>query len=158
MKFIRSIAAVVAGALVFFIVNFGIETISFLMHRPDNGKTVMEQMKDIQESPKAAKAWIDAMPASALAMLLLAWQAGAFVGGAVSALIAGRMRLLHAGIIGALALAGTILNALNMKQEYDFTHPSWLIIAGLLLPLPMSLLGGKLVSPRTPPPRPEGNP
>lgn len=150
MKFVRSIAAVVVGALVFFIVTAGIETISFLIHRPDDGKTVMEQMQDMKENPKAAKAWIEALPASALILVLVAVQAGAFLGGATSALIAGRRQLLHAGIIGALALVGTVMNAQNMKRDYDFTHPTWMIIASLLLPLPLSLLGGKLMSPRTP--------
>jgi hypothetical protein len=158
VKFFRSVAGVLVGALVFFFVTAAVETISFLIHRPDDGKTMMEQMKDMKENPKAAKAWIETRPASALILVLAAVQAGAFLGGATSALIAGRMCLLHAGIIGALALAGTVMNAHNMKQEYDFTHPTWMIIAGLLLPLPLSLLGGKLVSPRTSPPTPVSNP
>jgi hypothetical protein len=101
--------------------------------------------------------WIKTLPTEANVLVLLGPQLGAFLGGAVSALIAGRGRYLHAGIIGGLVLAGTIWNFYEMKNEYNFTHPNWMIVLGLLLPLPVSLLAGKVVSRRSPPP-PASNP
>ena len=85
-------------------------------------------------------------------VVVVAWVVGAFLGGGVSAWIAGRWRMLHAGIIGAVVLAVVVVNSLNMKTQYDFSHPDWMIVAGLLLPLPASLLAGKIVSMLLPPP------
>jgi hypothetical protein len=39
-----------------------------------------------------------------------------------------------------------------MKYTHNISHPDWLIVLGLLLPLPLSLLAGKLVSLRSSPP------
>ena len=35
--------------------------------------------------------------------------------------------LLHAGIIGALVLAGTVSTLFDMKREFGFSHPDWMI-------------------------------
>src|ERR1700688_1208500 len=102
MKIVRSILGVVVGVILAMVVIQGIEIINFFTCRPDNGKSVEEQMKEIQENPKVVKAFMEALPTSALVMVVVGWQIGAFLGGAVSALIAGRGRLLHAGIIGGL--------------------------------------------------------
>jgi hypothetical protein len=123
MDILRSVLAVLVGAVVSFIVIFGIQT----------------------------------LPTSPMVVVLLSWQAGAFVGGGLSGLIAGRGRMLHAGIIGCVVLMLTIYNFFDMKRQYDFSHPDWMIVAGLLLPLPVSLFAGKLVSMLLPPP-PASNP
>jgi hypothetical protein len=47
-------------------------------------------------------------------------------------------------MIGAAVLAATVVNFLALPG-----HPHWMILAGLLLPLPMSMLGGWLASPRS---------
>jgi hypothetical protein len=158
MKIVRSIVAVVVGFVAAFIVIEAMEITNFVANRPDNGKSAFDQMKEMEENPKAMQAFVETLPTGALVVVLLGWQAGAFLGGGVSALIAGRGRLLHAGVIGGLILAGTIFNALNMKKHYDFTHPDWMIVAGLLLPLPSSLLAGKIVSMLFPPPLLASNP
>jgi len=81
-----------------------------------------------------------------MAMLQVAWAIAAFFGGGVAALIAGRGRMLHAGIIGALVLAATVINFFQMKSLCDYMHPAWLIATGVLLPIPLSLAAGKIVS------------
>ena len=145
MKIVRSIVGVLLGAFVAVVVINAIEMVNFLIHRPTDGRTMMEQMAEMKEDPRVMKAWIDSLPASAMVALVLLWQTGAFLGGAVSALIAGRSRLLHAGIIGAFVLAGTILNIFELKSKLNYSHPDWLIIVALLLPIPASLIAGKLV-------------
>lgn len=150
MKILRSIAAVVVGSLVVFIVVIGAETVNTIVYRPDDGRSLQEFVDDVQKDTKAMKAWVESVPQTAMVVVLLGWQFGGFIGGGLSAWIAGRARLLHAGIIGVLLLAGTITNFYEMKK-WDITHPDWMIILALLLPLPVSLLAGKLVSRLLPP-------
>ena len=145
MQILRSVGAVVAGALVAMILIGMIEAINGFIYPPPEGKSFMEWWKEVSDGTQLAKDWIKGMPASAMALLQVAWGVGACVGGAVAALIAARWRLLHAGLIGAFVLAGTIMNFQQMKEKLDYTHPDWLIITGLLLPLPLSLLGGYVI-------------
>src|SRR5438094_474292 len=103
MKIVRSIVAVVVGWLVSAIVIFAIQMINTIAFSPGGDKPFverMEAMKKMTEDPQAMKAYAESLPMTAMLVVLLAWQIGAFVGGGVSALIAGRARLLHAGIIG----------------------------------------------------------
>ena len=94
----------------------------------------------------AAKEWIRSIPISAMVALQVGWGVGALIGGAVAAWIAGWARLVHAGIIGAFILVSTIFNFQQLKQSLGYTHPDWLLVTGLLLPLPLSLLGGLIVT------------
>ena len=48
-------------------------------------------------------------------------------------------------------LAFSVWTIYDLKQKYDVMHPNWMILAALLLPLPVSLLAGKLVSMVFPP-------
>ncbi len=150
MGVIRSIAAVVVGWIVAVLVIIVVESTSGLLHPPPDGKSITEWAKEFEECTPAAKEWLRSMPTSALAMLQVGWGFGAFFGGGVAAWIAGRGRLIHAGIIGVLILAATIVNFFQMKAKLDYSHPDWLIATGLLLPVPLSLLGGWLVSLRYP--------
>jgi hypothetical protein len=111
-------------------------------------------MKKMAEDPQLMKAWIDEIPLSAMVVVQVAWSLGAFLGGAVSALIAGRARYLHAGIIGALILAATVINFFQMKSLLDYSHPPWLMATGVLLPIPSALLAGWFVALLFPPPPP----
>ena len=158
MIILRSILAVVIGGVIAFAVIKGIETANFLIYRPADGKSITEQMKEL-EDPKNAKTYFESLPSNAFVMVLLAWQAGAFLGGGVAAWIAARARLVHAGVVGGLVLGGTIYILFTIKSTYDFSHPDWMIVLGLLLPLPVSLLAGKLVSILVPTPvAPVSNP
>ncbi len=88
----------------------------------------------------------------ALVAFLIAWQSGALFGGGAAALIAGRGRCLHAGIIGFFVLMASVAMMMIIP------HRDWMKIAGLLLPLPMSLVAGKIVSllfPLPPAPQPQ---
>jgi hypothetical protein len=91
------------------------------------------------------------MPLGAFIAVLLYWQAGAFFGGATAALIGGKARCWHSAAIGLFVLAGTVMMIIKLP------HPDWMIVAGLLLPLPVSIGAGKLVGiifPQAPPPTP----
>ena len=132
MKVVRSVLAIIVGLMVFIGIAMLIQAISHRIYPPPEGIDMHD--------PVAVKTLMETLPLGAFLMVLLSWGMGTFVAGAVAALIAGRARCLHAGIIGGLVLAATIM------IFWMIPHPDWLIVAGLLLPLPLSLLAGKLVS------------
>ena len=165
MKILRSIGAIIVGWLAAVIAISGIEMVSgMFIYPPPGGKSAMEWKKEMETGTPAAREWLRSIPTSAMAMVQVAWAFGAMGGGFVAARTAGRAHLLHAGIIGAFVLVGTIFKFLVLKTKLDYVHPDWLLITGLLLPLPFSLLGGKLASlfyppaPPSPPlpPAPDG--
>jgi hypothetical protein len=144
MKILRSILAVVAGFIVSAMVTFAIQQISHRMYPLPEGTDTSDM--------EALSKLLPTMPIGALLMVLFSWEFGAFIGGAVAALIAGRARCWHAGIVGGLVLASTITVFFMLRG-----HPEWMIVAGLLLPLPVSLLAGKLVSLLVPTPTSPGS-
>ncbi|HZZ79134.1 MAG TPA: hypothetical protein VFE62_11475 [Gemmataceae bacterium] len=146
MKILRGILAIVVGWIATVPVIMGTEMATFVMYAGDGQKSLTERMEELQNDEAAARAFYESLPEQARVTVLVGWELGAFIGGAIAALIAGRRRVLAAGIVGTLVLAGTIQNALLLKHKIGFAHPDWMIIAGLLLPLPASLLAGKIVS------------
>ena len=145
MKILRSILAVVGGFIVSMGTIMGVHMIGQFIYPLPNGvdPSDTEKLREL----------LPTMPLGALLMVVLAWESGAFVGGLIAALIAGRARCVHAGIIGAWVLLGTIRNFRMLPG-----HPEWMIIAGLVLPLPVSLLAGKIVATLLPPPPAASNP
>lgn len=152
MKIARSFAAVLIGCILAAVVITAVETLTFVRFKPadapgfDDKAKFMEWMSAFQADTQKMGEWIKSLPLEAMVVGMLGWQVAAFLGGMVSASIAGRARWLHAGIIGGLVLALTIFNMIMMKEKCGYTHPGWLIVASVLLPLPISLLAGSLVS------------
>jgi len=157
MKYLRSIIGILMGVTLAIVVIVAVEGINTVVNRPDDGRKLDEFLKSIKEDKKAMKEWVESMPESAVIVVLVAWQLGAFFGGGLAALVAGHWRRLHACVIGAFVLAGTVMNFRMMQAELGFTHPDYIIILGLLLPIPCSLLAGQLVSMMFPP-RPAAEP
>jgi hypothetical protein len=143
MKFVRSILAIVVGFILAQIVIVSMETANFLLFVD---MTLEELGKAMQDNPQKLADLFKTLPVQALVIVVAGWAVGSFLGGFAAALIAGWARCWHAGIIGGIVLLGTIANVYRMKTTYDISHPDWMIVAGLLLPLPMSLLAGKIVS------------
>ncbi len=159
MKILRSILAIIVGGLLLMVIVEGVQMANFVVYATDEDAPIAERvqksrerMEEFERDKEALKTFIASLPNEALVVVLLGWQAAAFLGGGVSALIAGRRRLLHAGIVGALALAGTIFAVWHVKHAYGVSHPDWMLIAGLLSPIPLSLIAGKIVSLLFPPP------
>jgi len=97
--------------------------------------------------PADMAAWaahVAAAPLAALALVVAGWTVGGFAGGLVAALISRRHRRGAALTVGALIVCGVI--AVNAM----FAHPLWMLVAGLLLPLPAAWLGARLVARRAP--------
>jgi len=77
--------------------------------------------------------------------VLMGWTLAAFVGGWVASRISRRHRRGAALAVGALIVAGVLLNAAMLP------HPAWMTVAGVLLPLPVAWLAARPGRPRPPP-------
>jgi hypothetical protein len=75
-----------------------------------------------------ANAFVAGMPVAALALLLLQFLAGAFVGAWVAARLAGSHRTVLAVVVGVLMSLGVAQSAMAV------VHPTWLVAAGVGLP------------------------
>ena len=129
----RTILGMLAGVVVMFVTIMGIEAVGHLAYPPPPG---LDPMNPAHEAAFAQ--FVLQMPPMAKAMLVLAWVAGAFVGGLVAAKIA-RHQNAAAIFVALVVMSGVV--GMIMKVP----HPTWLAAAGLLLPIPVALLAARLV-------------
>ncbi len=131
---LRTILAVIAGLIVAMLLIFALESISLMLFPPPPGMK-LETEADIAQlvalSSTGQKAWV-----------VFGWAFASFVGGWIAALIARRHRRIAAGAIGVLIVIGTVMNAMAIP------HPLWMNALGVLLPIPLALLGAWLAMPR----------
>ena len=128
----RTLLGAVAGMVMAFITIMLIEFASHQVYPPPSGLNPMaaEDMGMILQT----------MPLGAMLLVIVAWTAGAFDGGLIAALIAGRHRPRLAALVPALiVIAGVIGIIVQMPQ-----HPMLMSVAGLLLPIPAALAGAAL--------------
>lgn len=140
MKILRSILAILVGAsLALITVGIGMLLVTLIFP-----KAVVlwdrETQHELHAEPEKVNQAMDAVPTGAFIGVLITWAAGAFLGAWAAALLAGRRPMLHAGIIGGVVLVNSALAMMMMP------YPDWMKFAGLLLPLPVSLSAGKVVS------------
>ena len=129
---LRTILAFVAGTLAMWLTVSAIEFASHALYPPPAGLDPRD--------PAHLAAIVAASPPAALAMLVLAWVAGAFVGGATAAAISRRHPRVVAVLVALLVMAGVAGMAWLVPA-----HPRWVSIPGLLLPVPAALLAARLV-------------
>lgn len=128
----RTILGAVAGMVTAFITIMLIEYAGHQIYPPPPGLNPMaaDDMSIILAN----------MSLGAMLSVIVAWVVGAFDGGMVAALIAGRNRPQTAAIVPALmVIAGVIGVILQMPQ-----HPMSMSVAGVLLPIPAALAGAAL--------------
>lgn len=92
---------------------------------------------------EALTEFANAAPASALACILAAWALAGLAGGWITAMIAGPHRRGIALAIGALLTAGVIVQATRVP------NPEWVVVLGMLLPIPFAVAGSLLATPHT---------
>ena len=85
----------------------------------------------------AVAAYAQSMPWQAMAVVVLGWLLGTYIGATVAARISKDHVMACALIIGALDVVLTAFNALSIP------HPTWALAMGLLLPIPLAWLAGK---------------
>lgn len=126
----RNVLAVVLGVAVAGFVVMGVETLGHGLYPPPAGLSM--------DNPEAIKAYVAGAPFLALAFVLVAWAAGALVGGAVAArLAAGRRPARHGTTVGLVLL---LMGAMNM---WMIPHPLWFMLAAPFACLIPGSLGGQ---------------
>jgi hypothetical protein len=128
---IRSILAVLGGAVLTFVVIWLLEMAGMLIYPPPPGLDFSK--------PEAVRAAMASIPVGALVCVIVAQSVGTFAGAWFAAYIARRRPGLHAAIVGVLAMLAAIGNMLSIP------HPVWFWIVSLLLFLPAAVAGGRLM-------------
>lgn len=130
----RTIVGVVAGIIVAMLTITLVEWAGHQAYPPPPGLDPMIA---------ADMARIIAMqPFGALLVVVVAWVVGAFDGGLVAALIARDNRPRIAAVVPALVVMAGVIGMIMMMPS----HPAWMAVAGLLLPLPAGLAGAALAA------------
>ncbi len=129
----RTILAVVAGAVVMWLTIFALEFIGHALFPPPPGLNPQSQA-DLAAIMAQA-------PFGAMAMLVLAWVGGAFTGGYTAARISRRHKRGAAIAVALLVMLGVVGMIWLIPN-----HPIWVSALGLLLPIPVALVGCRLAT------------
>ncbi len=130
MPILRSVLAVILGIVLAGFLIWAVEGIGHRVYPVPEGVDLT--------NPQAVAAFIDEAPLGALLFVILAWGVGTLAGGWLAVMVAGRSATLHAMIVGAVMLAGGIMNMVMIP------HPPWFWILGVLVFLPAAWLGARL--------------
>jgi hypothetical protein len=130
----RPILAVVAGVVTAFIVISLVEAAAHAVFAPAH-------IPDLS-TPEAMAAYVASMPIGAFLSVFAGWALGAFAGGVVAALVARTKPFLFAGIIGAVVLAGAVVNMVMIP------HPPWFVAGSLVALAAVTWLAGQVVQRR----------
>ena len=126
----RTLLGILAGLVSMWLVTWSIEFASHALYPPPPGL----DPRDTQ----SLGAILAAAPFAALAMLVGAWLLGAFAGGFVAAKIARHPRA-AATIVALVTVLGVVAMIFLVPG-----HPVWVSALGVLLPIPLALLGARL--------------
>ena len=126
----RTLLGIVLGMLAMWLTTFSVEFASHALHPPPPGLDPRD--------PKAMEIILATAPTASLALLVLAWALGAFVGGGVAGRIARPPRI-AATCVALLVMFG-VAGMIVMFPG----HPKWVSTLGLLLPIPSALFGAML--------------
>jgi len=133
----RSILGIVAGFFVGGIVAFLIELPGMIWYPLPPG-TDMSNMEAIKSHMANAPLW-------AIAGVAIAWTIAPLVAAWIAAVIARRAPIIHGMIIGGLFFLADMANVLS------FSHPTWLVAIGAIVPFVSGWLGASLAARMFPP-------
>jgi hypothetical protein len=88
--------------------------------------------------PAAMEALINMMPPAAFAWVLFAYAAASFLGAGTAATISKDHKR------GVAIVVGVVMLALVAATLFSAPHPLWMVIVGVLIPLPCALLGWRV--------------
>ena len=127
---LRTAVGVVAGIVVAWLMITLSQLLSAALYPPPPGTDLTD--------PAALADFINTAPVTAMACVIAGYALAALSGGWVAARISLGHPRLAALIVGALVLLGVILNYTMIP------HPTWMLVSGVLLPVPMAWLGTRL--------------
>jgi hypothetical protein len=130
----RTILGMVVGLVTMWLTVTALEFLGLAMFPPPAGLN--------PQNPEHLQMIIAASPLGALVMLVLAWAAGAFVGGWIAARIARHTRA--AAVAVALFVMAGVAGMVVLVPD----HPRWVSTLGFLLPIPVALIAAKLAGRR----------
>ncbi len=131
---IRTILAAIVGLSAMMFTVFAVESTGHLLFPPPPGTDV--------SNPEMLKALMPTLPWNALAFVVLAWAAGAFVGAVVASRIT---RKHHQPLAIGIGLVMIVLSATTM---FMIPHPVWMMVLAVALPVPTAWLGGRIAAPK----------
>ncbi len=131
----RNVLAVILGVVVAGLAIMGVESIGHSLYPPPAGFS--------PDDLKAIEAYIASAPFMAIALVLIAWAVGAFVGGAVAARAAAGRRACRFGT--RVGLVVFIMAVMNM---WMIPHPLWFKLVAPFACLIPGWFGGHLGAPR----------
>lgn len=126
---LRTILGVIAGLLAAMLLMFGVEALATALFPPPPGF-------DLRNEADLAKL-VAIAPFGMKALVVFGWALASLAGGWIAAKIARHPRV-AALLIGLLIIAGCLMNAAMIP------HPLWMNALGVLLPIPLALLGARL--------------
>ncbi len=126
----RTILGMLVGLVVMWLTVTALEFLGHAVFPPPPGLD--------PTNPEHLQQIIAAASVGSLAMLVLGWIAGTFVGGWVAARIARHARA--AAIAVALFVMASVAGMMVIIPE----HPGWVATLGLLLPIPVALMAATL--------------
>jgi len=129
----RTLLAVIAGVVVMWLTIFALEFVGHAMYPPPPG---LDPQSQADLAAIMARA-----PAGAMAMLVVAWIAGAFTGGLTAAKLSHRHKRGAAIAVALLVMAG-VCGMIYLIPD----HPVWVSALGLILPIPAALLAARVVT------------
>lgn len=127
---IRSIIAVAAGIFIGGIATLGVEALGHIAVPPPAGLDVND--------PAAVRAAMPSLPVAHFLPILLAYLAGPSLGAALAARMAPSRPGRHATLVGAIFLAGGVMNFVAIP------HPRWFVVASILAFVIAPLVGMRL--------------
>lgn len=125
--FIRSLLAVVVGAVIAFGLIAAVQLVSTRMYPMPAGLDPANR--------EAMSNYIATLPVGAFLMVLLSYALGGLGGGFAAAKLAPKARFTHAGVIAILLIAASALNLMS------FSHPVWFWVANIAVVLVFPRVG-----------------
>jgi hypothetical protein len=129
----RSIVAVVIGVIVMALFVGGIEFIGHMLWPLPALPAGVDP-----NHPEVIAANIDRMPFLALAWVLFAYAVGTFFGAGTATSISAKHKR------GVAIAVGVVVLCMSAAVFSMFPHPLWMVVGGLLVPLPFALLGWRV--------------
>jgi hypothetical protein len=126
----RTLLGILLGSIVMWLTIFCLELLGHALFPPPAGLD--------PQNPEHLKRIIADAPTGAMAMLVLAWAAGAFTGAWTAARIARHPRA--AAVLIALVVMSGVIGMMLIVPE----HPKWVSGLGLLLPIPVALIAARV--------------
>lgn len=128
----RTILAVILGVVVAGLIVAGIETIGHTLNPPPAGTDLTQ--------PGALDTLIASLPVTALVIVVFAWALGSIGGGFAAAKISRQHKF------GAALAVGIVMVLLVASNFFVIPHPLWMMAVGVLVPVPLALVGRKLAA------------